>query len=152
MRVTIAAVGRLREAPLKALFDDYAGRSTWPIQVKEVEEKRKLAPAERMESEARLLAAALPDKATRIVLDQRGKVLSSEAFASQLGRLRDEGLQELGFVIGGADGLTPEWRRKARLVLSFGAMTWPHLLARVMLAEQLYRAQSILAGHPYHRA
>lgn len=152
MRVTIAAVGRLREAPLKALFDDYAGRSTWPIQVKEVEEKRKLAPAERMESEARLLAASLPDKATLIVLDQRGKVLSSEAFAAQLGRLRDEGLQDLGFVIGGADGLTTDWRRKARLVLSFGAMTWPHLLARVMLAEQLYRAQSILAGHPYHRA
>lgn len=152
MRVTIAAVGRLREAPLRALFDDYAGRSAWPIQVKEVEEKRKLAAAERMESEARLLAASLPDKATLIVLDQRGKVLSSEEFASQLGRFRDEGLSDLGFVIGGADGLTSDWRKKARLVLSFGAMTWPHLLVRVMLAEQLYRAQSILAGHPYHRA
>jgi 23S rRNA (pseudouridine1915-N3)-methyltransferase len=99
-----------------------------------------------------LLADAVPKGATIIVLDQRGKTLSSEDFATRLGRWQDEGVGDLAFIIGGADGLDPAWRQRAALVLSLGAMTWPHVLARVMLAEQLYRAQSILAGHPYHRA
>lgn len=152
MRITIAAVGRLRDAVLRAPYDDYAGRLTWPVALKEVEEKRKLSGPERMASESRLLAEALPPKAVVVALDPRGKTLSSEDFAAQLGRFQDDGVADLGFVIGGADGLAPEWRQRARLVLSLGAMTWPHMLVRIMLAEQLFRAQSILAGHPYHRA
>ena len=152
MRITIAAVGRLRDAVLRAPYDDYAGRLGWPIALKEVEEKRKLSGPERMASESRLLAEVLPDKAVVVALDPRGKTLTSEDFAAQLGRWQDDGVADLGFVIGGADGLAPEWRRNARLVLSLGAMTWPHMLVRVMLAEQLFRAQSILSGHPYHRA
>jgi 23S rRNA (pseudouridine1915-N3)-methyltransferase len=152
MRITIAAVGRLRDATLRAPYDDYAGRLAWPVALKEVEEKRKLSGPERMASESRLLAEALPDKAVVVALDPRGKTLTSEEFAAQLGRFQDDGVADLGFVIGGADGLAPEWRRNARLVLSLGAMTWPHMLVRVMLAEQLFRAQSILNGHPYHRA
>ena len=152
MRITIAAVGRLRDATLRVPYDDYAGRLGWPIALKEVEEKRKLSGPERMASESRLLAEVLPDKAVVVALDPRGKTLTSEDFAAQLGRWQDDGVADLGFVIGGADGLAPEWRRNARLVLSLGAMTWPHMLVRVMLAEQLFRAQSILSGHPYHRA
>lgn len=152
MRITIAAVGRLRDAVLRAPYDDYVGRLAWPVALKEVEEKRKLSGPERMASESRLLAEALPPKAVVVALDPRGKTLTSEDFAAQLGRWQDDGVADLGFVIGGADGLAPEWRRNARLVLSLGAMTWPHMLVRVMLAEQLFRAQSILNGHPYHRA
>lgn len=152
MRLTIAAVGRVRDGPLQALYRDYAQRLTWPLALKEVEERRKLAAIQRIEAESRLLGAAVPDGATVVVLDQRGKSLSSEDFAARLGRWRDDGTADLAFVIGGADGLDPAWLRRAALVLSLGAMTWPHMLARVMLVEQLYRAQSILAGHPYHRA
>ena len=151
MRITIAAVGRLRDAVLRAPYDDYVGRLGWSVALKEVEEKRKLTGPERMASESRLLAEALPAKAVVVALDPRGKTLSSEDFAAQIGRWQDDGVAELGFVIGGADGLAPDWRRNARLVLSLGAMTWPHMLVRVMLAEQLFRAQAILTGHPYHR-
>ncbi len=152
MRLTIAAVGRVRDGPLRALYRDYAGRLTWPLTLKEVEERRKLSPAQRAEAESRLLAGAVPDGAAIVALDQRGVPLSSEDFAARLGRWQDDGVGDIAFVIGGADGLDPSWRRRASLVLSLGAMTWPHLFARVMLTEQLYRAQSILAGHPYHRA
>ncbi|MCK6450693.1 MAG: 23S rRNA (pseudouridine(1915)-N(3))-methyltransferase RlmH [Alphaproteobacteria bacterium] len=151
MRLTIAAAGRVRDGPLRALYNDYARRLTWPLALKEVEERRKLTPARRIEAESRLLADAVPDGAVIVTLDQRGKPLSSEDFAVRLGRWQDDGVADIAFVIGGADGLDPSWRRRASLVLSLGPMTWPHLLARVMLAEQLYRAQSILAGHPYHR-
>lgn len=152
MRMTIAAVGRLRDGPMLALYRDYAERLPWKVALKEVEEKRKLPAAERMASESRLLADAIPDKSVVVALDPRGKALASEDFARQLGRWQDEGTGDLAFVIGGADGLDPAWRRRARLVVSFGPMTWPHLLVRVMLAEQLFRAHSILSGHPYHRA
>jgi 23S rRNA (pseudouridine1915-N3)-methyltransferase len=152
LRLTIAAVGRVRDGPLQALYRDYAQRLTWPLSLKEVEERRKLAAPQRIEAESRLLADAVPKGATIIVLDQRGKTLSSEDFATRLGLWQDEGVGDLAFIIGGAYGIDPAWRQRAALVLSLGAMTWPHVLARVMLAEQLYRAQSILAGHPYHRA
>lgn len=152
MRLTIAAVGRVRDGPLQSLYNDYARRLAWPLTLKEVEERRKLSSAQRIEAESRLLAGAVPDGAVIVVLDQHGKPLSSEDLAARLGRWQDDGVGDLAFVIGGADGLDPSWRRGASLVLSLGAMTWPHLLARVMLTEQLYRAQSILAGHPYHRS
>lgn len=100
--------------------------------------------------EAKLIAAAIPPGAAVLVLDERGKSLPSRQLAQRLGGWRDES-RPIAAIIGGADGLTDDLRRSADLLLAFGAMTWPHQLARIMLAEQLYRAQSILAGHPYHR-
>jgi 23S rRNA (pseudouridine1915-N3)-methyltransferase len=116
----------------------------------EVEERRRLSGPELVAREGELLLAAIPRGATLVAMDPRGAALSSEDLAARLGRLRDEGAS-VAFAIGGADGLSPEVLRAARLKLSLGAMTWPHMLARVMLAEQLFRAQSILSGHPYHR-
>ncbi len=95
---------------------------------------------------------AVPDGAVMIVLDERGDSLTSTQFAQQLQRWRDDGVAELAFLIGGANGLNAEVRKSAQLVLSFGRVTWPHFLMRALLAEQLYRAQQILDGHPYHRA
>ncbi len=152
MRITVAAVGRLRgPAPELALFEDYARRVAFPVKLAEVEERRPLSGSKRMAREAELLAAAIPEGAVVVALDRCGKALTSEAFAAQLGRWRDDGVADIAFVIGGADGLDPALIAKARLVLSFGPMVWPHLLARVMLAEQLWRASAIFAGHPYHR-
>ncbi len=154
MRIAIVAVGRLKSGALADAFAEYAKRlkaGRVELQMIEVEERRRLAGPELMAREAELLSAAIPRGARLIALDGRGKPLSSEAFAAQLGRWRDGG-DALAFVIGGADGLDASLRDRADMILSLGAMTWPHMLARVMLAEQLYRAQSILSGHPYHRA
>ena len=101
--------------------------------------------------EGELLLGAVPAKAVLVALDRRGKVLDSEGFARRLARWRDDSVSDVAFLIGGADGHGEPLLKKAALVLSFGAMTWPHLLARAMLAEQIYRAQQLLAGHPYHR-
>ncbi len=153
MRLTIAAVGRLRGGPLAEAFADYAGRlkpGRWTLELVEVEERRRLSGPELVAREGELLLAAMPRGAFAIALDPRGATLSSEDLAARLGRLRDEG-SAVAFAIGGADGLDKSVLRAARLSLSLGAMTWPHMLARVMLAEQLFRAQSILSGHPYHR-
>ena len=151
MRLSIIAVGRLKAGPHEALARHYAERLTFPLTIREVEEKRPLPPAELREREAALLLAAAPQGATLVALDARGKALASEAFAERLGRWRDQGVGEIAFLIGGAEGLAERARAKAELVLSLGPMTWPHLLARGMLLEQLYRAQQIMAGHPYHR-
>ena len=102
--------------------------------------------------EAAAISALLPDKHALVALDERGKSVDSAGFAQQLGRWRDEGLAQTVFVIGGADGLSPELQRKASLRIAFGSATWPHQMVRVMLLEQIYRAATILAGHPYHRA
>ncbi len=151
MRLTIACVGRLNDGPMLGLYRDYAGRLAWPITLKEVEERRKLPAAKRMANEAVLLTAAIPKAARIVALDERGKALASAAFAQALSKWQGEGVGDVAFVIGGADGLDPALKKRASLLLSLGAMTWPHLLCRVLLAEQLYRAQSILSGHPYHR-
>ena len=151
MRLHIIAVGRLKAGPHKDLERYYAERLTWPLALREVEERRKLPPAEIREREGALLLAAVPPAAIAVALDGRGTALSSEAFAQRLAAW-DAGTQDLAFLIGGADGLAEAVRRKAKFILSLGAMTWPHFLARGMLLEQLYRAQQILAGHPYHRA
>jgi 23S rRNA (pseudouridine1915-N3)-methyltransferase len=150
MRLTIVAVGRLRAGPEKALVDDYLGRLAWPVAVREVAETRAREPAVRRERENRLLREAVPQGATAVALDAGGQTLDSEAFAAGIAAWRDAGVPDLAFLVGGADGLDGATLERAALVLSFGPMTWPHLLARAMLAEQLYRAQSILAGHPYH--
>jgi 23S rRNA (pseudouridine1915-N3)-methyltransferase len=155
VRILIVAVGRARAGPARALFEEYRARLTWPLELIEVEEKRALPPDQRRAREAELLLAALPRKAAgRVVLvalDERGKTLGSAELAGHLGGWRDEGAAEIAFLIGGADGHGEAVVRRADLVLSLGRMTWPHLLVRALLAEQLYRAQSILAGHPYHR-
>ncbi len=104
-----------------------------------------------MPAEAVLLRKALPKGAKLAVMDERGKVMSSPDFARQLGDWRDRGTSDLAIVIGGADGIAPDLQQEADFALSFGKMVWPHMLVRVMLAEQLYRAASILAGAPYHR-
>lgn len=152
MRVLIAAVGRMKAGPLRDLYDEYAARMTWPLALREVEIKKTLAVDERRRQEAELLRAPLPPAAKRVVLDERGANLSSEAFARRLEGWRNESVGDVVFLIGGADGVDQSLRIDADLVLSLGLMTWPHLLVRGMLAEQLYRAQQILAGHPYHRA
>ncbi len=155
MRVHICAVGRLRKGPEKDLIDDYLtrfdrtgrGMGLGPASVIEVEDKK----GGGMVAEAALLARALPAGALICVLDERGRVETSPAFAARLGNWRDTGRSDVAFVIGGADGIDPELRAKADHALSFGKMVWPHMLVRVMLSEQLYRAATILSGGPYHR-
>jgi 23S rRNA (pseudouridine1915-N3)-methyltransferase len=160
LRVSVIAVGRLKPGPEKTIAGDYLtraeglGRSCGVsrIGITEFAESQASSPAARMAEEARLVAAALPGKGFSVVLDERGKALASEAFAGFLRRHLDGGTPELSFLIGGPDGHAPEIRERAGLLLSFGPMTWPHRLVRVMLLEQLYRALTIIAGHPYHRA
>ncbi len=155
MKVTICAVGRLRAGPEKALIDDYLARfdrtgralGLGPAQVVEVEDRK----GGGMAGEAPLLARAVPKGALVCTLDERGEAMASPEFARRLGDWRDRG-RDVAFVIGGADGIDADLRGTADASLSFGAMVWPHMLVRVMLAEQLYRAASILAGGPYHRA
>ncbi|MAG98243.1 MAG: 23S rRNA (pseudouridine(1915)-N(3))-methyltransferase RlmH [Alphaproteobacteria bacterium] len=151
MRLVIAAVGRSRRDATRELYEDYAGRLPWPVELKEIEERKPLPTAERIKREGERLLAALPEGATMVALDGGGRELSSTALAKTLGRWRDSGVRHIGFVIGGADGLDKALTGRADIVLSLGAMTWPHMLVRVMLAEQLYRASAILTGHPYHR-
>lgn len=155
MRITLAAIGRARPGPARDLYQAYAQRlAHGPFgapRLIELEERRPL-PAEKLRRrEAELLLGALPAGARIVALDERGTSLSSADFAALLGRWRDEGLADLAFAIGGAEGLDETLRSAAAKVLSLGPMTWPHLLVRALLAEQLYRAQSILTGHPYHR-
>ena len=109
-------------------------------------------PATRMAEEAAAISAAIPGKSILVALDERGDNLDSAGFARHLGRWRDEAIAQTIFAIGGADGLSPDLRRKAKLRMAFGSATWPHQMVRVMLLEQVYRAATILAGHPYHRA
>lgn len=122
-----------------------------PPAIVELEEKRKLPPAQLKAREAELILAALPAGARLVALDERGQTWSSRELAERLAAWRDNGAAALAFAIGGADGLAAAVTERADAVLSLGAMTWPHLLVRSLLLEQLYRAQQILAGHPYHR-
>ena len=150
MRLCLIAVGKLRDGAPKELFAGYAGRLPWPLTVIEVAERGNDPPALRVQREGADLRKRLPG-GPLIVLDETGADLASEALAETLARYRDAGAGTLTFAIGGADGHAPETLAAADLVLSFGRATWPHQLVRIMLAEQLYRASTILAGHPYHR-
>ncbi len=149
-------MGRLRAGPERDLIADYVQRfdrtgrplGLGPFSEHEVEDKKNAG----MGAEAELLARAVPAGAVLVTLDERGKLISSPEFAAQLARWRDAGRQDVAFVIGGADGIDPALRAKADFSISFGTMVWPHMLVRVMLAEQLYRAANILSGGPYHRA
>jgi 23S rRNA (pseudouridine1915-N3)-methyltransferase len=155
VRVHIVAVGRLRVGPERALIDDYAARfdrtgrplSLGPLVEHQVEPRAGAGPA----AEAPLLARAIPPEAALAVLDERGRDLTSPELARLLAQWRDEGRSDAAFLIGGADGLDPSFRDRAQAAIAFGRAVWPHMLVRAMLAEQLYRAASILAGLPYHR-
>jgi len=155
LRVTILAVGRLRAGPEAELVADYLARfdraarplGLGPARVVEVEDRRGGGRA----AEAALLAAAMPRGAVLAALDERGYDPDSPAFAAMLRRAADAGTRDFAFALGGADGLDHAFREGADHVISLGKLVWPHMLARVMLAEQLYRAATILAGSPYHR-
>lgn len=139
MRLHIIARGKIGRSPEGELVERYAKRIAWPFRLTELADS----------------GGAIPPPLTparEVLLDERGRQLTSEEFAALLGRWRDEGVREARFQIGAADGHGEEARSRADLLLAFGAMTWPHLMARAMLAEQLWRATSILAGHPYHRS
>lgn len=155
MRLRVVAVGRLRNGPERDLVADYTTRfdrtgrplGLGPLTELEVEDRK----GGGMAAEGELLARAIPAGALVCTLDERGQMLSSPEFAALLARWRDDGRQDAAFVIGGADGIDPALRARADASVSFGRMVWPHMLVRVMLAEQIYRAATILAGSPYHR-
>ena len=151
----IIACGRLRKGPELELISDYLDRyektgrglGLGPVCVIEVEDKR----GGGMAAEAELLRKAIPKGAVTMIMDERGKLLNSIDFSQKISGWRDTGVQDLVILIGGADGIDPALRQEADFALSFGKMVWPHMLARVMLSEQLYRAASILGNAPYHR-
>ncbi len=149
--MTIASIGRFRAGPERALFEHFRDRVSWGAKLREIEAAEGRS-AVRIVREAARLEAAVPPGARRVALDARGKALSSAHFAQILGDWRDTGHREIAFFIGGADGLATGLVAACDLVVSYGSATWPHLLVRGMLMEQIYRAQQILANHPYHRA
>jgi 23S rRNA (pseudouridine1915-N3)-methyltransferase len=160
MRVVIAAVGRLKQGAERELAAAYrkrveqVGRSLGlrQIEIIEIRESRARDAERRRVEESIAIANVLPEGATIIVFDSGGANIDSPGLAALLQKCREENRSAVCFVIGGADGMTPSLRGRAKYVLAFGATTWPHQLVRIMLLEQLYRAGTILAGHPYHRA
>jgi 23S rRNA (pseudouridine1915-N3)-methyltransferase len=160
MRLHILAIGHGRGTQEGALTEDFVGRAQnigrrmgFPaVSCEELAVSKNRETKKRMAEEAERLAARVPEGAHVILLDARGKGMTSEDFAEMLGALRDAGTKDLCFVIGGPDGLAPLPGKRAGRSLAFGPQTWPHLMVRAMLSEQIYRALTILAGHPYHRA
>lgn len=160
MRLILTAIGRLKAGPERELSARYIDRAAagartiglTGVDLRELDEGRARRPEDRKAEEAKALRAMVPAGARLVLLDERGKALTSEAFATDIGGARDAGLAAFVLAIGGPDGFDPELLAQAPLTLAFGAMTWPHQLVRIMAAEQIYRAVTILAGHPYHRA
>jgi 23S rRNA (pseudouridine1915-N3)-methyltransferase len=148
LELVVVAAGRGRDAPVDALFAGYARRCPWPVRLVEIQPRGAVPPERRKDAEAALLLAAVPPGAVVVALDGRGRDLTSEEIAARLGAWRDAGRRAAAFLIGGPDGLAGEVLAAADLRLAFGRQTWPHRLVRAMLAEQLYRATTILAGHP----
>ena len=159
MRITLVCVGRLKSGPERELFERYYARlkatarsaGVTDVDVREIDESRARRPEDRRAEEAAALDKALGLRDALVALDERGHSPSSASWAADIARARDSGTAAYVVVIGGPDGLSASLRTKASTVISFGAMTWPHQLVRVMAVEQLYRALSILSGHPYHR-
>jgi len=159
VKLVLGAVGRLKAGPERELATRYLERARAAcrsvgltgLDVREFEESRARRSEDRKAEEARALEALAGVGARIVAFDERGAQASSEAFAAQIARARDEGAPAFTMILGGPDGLDEALRRRAHAVIAFGAMTWPHQLARVMAAEQIYRATTILAGHPYHR-
>jgi 23S rRNA (pseudouridine1915-N3)-methyltransferase len=159
LRIQVLCVGRLKAGPERQLLARYseriaaAGRSIGldPLDIREIAESGARRPGDRKMDEALRIAALLPEGGTLWSLDETGSNLTSEEFARDIGKLRDVGTSVLAFTIGGADGLDESLRRRANRLIAFGALTLPHQLVRVLLLEQIYRATTILSGHPYHR-
>ncbi len=160
MRIVVAAVGRLKKGPETELSERYRKRTAQTgralglrdVEIIEIRESRAEDPAKRMIEESIALANVIAQGAAVVLLDVRGDNVDSASLAGKLAKWRGDDRPAVVFLIGGADGLAPSLHEKAELRLSFGAATWPHQLVRVMLLEQLYRAATILTGHPYHRA
>ena len=160
MRLVVVSIGRLKQGPERELaeryrerFDDIGRKLGFRgLEIREIPESRARDTATRIAEEAAAIFTVIPEKSVLVALDERGDSLDSASFARQLGRWRDEAVAQAIFAIGGADGLSPDLRRKAKLAIAFGSATWPHQMVRVMLLEQIYRAATILAAHPYHRA
>ena len=160
MRIIIAAIGKSRTSPEHQLVEEYTMRANGlarqigfsGVELIAGEAPKKLQGAARIDKESAILSAAVPQGADFIALDERGRNINTTEFTNLLARHRDDGRGALAFVIGGADGLSPQMKSKATQTLSFGAATWPHMLVRAMLCEQVYRAMTVLAGHPYHRS
>lgn len=151
MKIQVAAIGVLKQGPEKTLIDQYATRITWPLTITELVCKKNLQDGQLKKAEADLILGVLPPQTPLIALDERGKNLSSPQFANLIDSYQLNGSKTLTFCIGGAFGLDESIRKQAEHTLSFGELTWPHMLVRVMLLEQLYRAQQILSNHPYHK-
>ncbi len=159
MRLALIGVGRLKSGPERELFDRYFKRvvdlarsqGISGVDLREVEEGRARRADDRQAEETRAILAVAPKGAWLALLDERGAAMTSAQWAAEIGKARDGAAPAYAVVIGGPDGLDPALRAQARTILSFGAMTWPHQLVRVMASEQLYRALSILGAHPYHR-
>ncbi len=160
MRLSVIAVGRLKPGPEKLLAEDYLTRAQGMgkklgiqrISVAEFAESQAASAEARIAEESRLIAGAMPERTFSVILDERGKTMTSDAFSTLMKRHLENGTPDMSFVIGGPDGHAQATRDAAGLMLSFGAMTWPHRLVRVLLFEQIYRAITLMAGHPYHRA
>ncbi|CAN2532389.1 Ribosomal+RNA+large+subunit+methyltransferase+H [Methylocapsa aurea] len=159
MRLGILCVGRLKAGPERDLYARYAARvaamrnlGLAGLDLLEIDESRARNPVERMAQEGESLLAAAPAGAKLVVFDERGTTASSADFAALVESERDRGVKSLWFAIGGSEGLSPAVRAKAGAVFSFGRMTLPHQIVRILVAEQIYRATTILSGHPYHRA
>jgi 23S rRNA (pseudouridine1915-N3)-methyltransferase len=160
MRLVVIAVGRLKQGPERELAERYRGRfedvgrklGFRGLDVLEISESRRADTATRMAEEAAAIENLIPEKSVVIALDERGDNLESTILADKLALWRDDSVPAVAFVVGGADGLMPDFRRKAKLRLAFGKATWPHQIVRILLLEQIYRAGTILSGHPYHRA
>ncbi|MCF4097535.1 23S rRNA (pseudouridine(1915)-N(3))-methyltransferase RlmH [Maritalea mediterranea] len=160
MKLHILAVGRLKDGPERHLVDRYVDRAKasgrqlgfGDVTVRELPESRAKQSDQRKKGEADAIRQAMADGAILVLLDERGKSLDSEKFAQRIGSWRDQGTRDCYFVIGGADGLDKVLLQQADLTLNFSTLTWPHQIVRVMLAEQIYRATTILSGHPYHRS
>ena len=151
MQIVIIAVGKLKNSPELELIETYSKRCPWSVKITEVEERRPLKGPERMAKEAALLLKAVPENSYVIVMDERGKDLRSTEFSKKLENIADSGIKILTFIIGGAEGYDISVKKRADMLLSFGKMTWPHMMVRAMLCEQIYRASAILSNHPYHK-
>ena len=152
MRIIILAVGKAKPGPEQDFLAQYVDRLPWTVEVKEISPNKDQSAEVRKAREADALLKAVPEGSVIIALDEGGITESSEKFAARVAGWRDGGARKLAFIIGGADGHGEVILKKARHKLSLGAMTWPHMLVRGLLMEQLYRAHSIMTGHPYHRA
>ncbi|WP_295850596.1 23S rRNA (pseudouridine(1915)-N(3))-methyltransferase RlmH [Tardiphaga sp.] len=159
MHLVVISIGKLKQGPERELaeryrirFDDIGRKLGFRgLAIHEISESRARDAVTRIAEEGSAMSALVPEKAVLVALDERGSSIDSASFARHLGKWRDESVPQTIFLIGGADGLSPELRRTARLSIAFGSATWPHQMVRVMLLEQIYRAATILSGHPYHR-